>query len=274
MSIIIISSNSEEAKKEIAEAIVETNKYNLLNDQILKEIEITHNINTGKLSEALEKTPSLFKKVLSQKWQYYLACIEAEVLNRLQNDNIVCYGLAAHLYVQGVSHALKIRIIHNNNQRIEKIAEQQGIPMQRARKWLEAESRKRKKWSIAAYNLDETDSSQYDLVINLNQIDLGEAIKTITGAVGYRKFQPITYSIKCLSDLALAAKVRTVLLKSMNDIRIQARDSTVIVFTKALKQRKQEKIMTIKNLAGNIEGVGCVEVHVTKNLFNGADGNY
>ncbi len=274
MPIILISSNSQEAEKEITEAIVGINQYNRLDDQILTDIETKHHIDAGRLRGALEKTPSLFKKVLSRRWRYYLACIEAEVLDRLQEDNTVCSGLAAHLYVQGVSHVLKVRIIDDNNRRIEKIAKQQDIPIPRAKKWLDMQARKRRKWSIAAYNRDETDSSQYDLVINLNQIDSSEAIKTITGAVGYRKFQPVTYSIKCLSDLALAAKVRIVLLKSMSDIHVQARDGIVVVFTKELKLKKQEKVMAIKNLAGKINGVGCVEVHVTKNLFNGGAENF
>jgi cytidylate kinase len=269
MPIIIISSTSEEAEKEIAEKILKAKGYTCVDTRILPDIEEKYHIEAGKLSKTLKNKPSFLKKMVPNQWQYRLACIEAEVLERLMDNNTVCLGLAAHLYVVGVSHALKVRIIHNNHQRIEKTAEEQGITPQRAWKWRDMELMKRKKWSLSAYHRDEADPSQYDLVINLDQIDLNEAVVTITGAASYRKFQPITYSMKCLSDLALAAKVRTTLLKSMGDIRVQAKDGTIIVFAK-LFQNKIERVKTIKDLAGKIDGVDCVEVHVTKNLFGDA----
>ncbi|MBU0993156.1 MAG: cytidylate kinase-like family protein [Proteobacteria bacterium] len=273
MPLIILSSNSKEEEKEIAKKLLQVKGYGGVDPGILSEVEAKYHIDTGKLAETLEQTPSFFEKMMSGKWQYRLACIEAEVIERLMKDNTVCWGLAAHLYVVGISHALKVRIIHANQTRIENIVEQQGIPVQRAQKWLDTENQRRKKWSLAAFNRDETDPSEYDLVINLDQIDLNEAVLTINGAASYRKFQPITYSMKSLSDLALSAKVRTTLLKSMQDIRVQTIDGTVLVFTKAFKQKKIEKIKEIKDLAGKIEGVRGVEVHVTNNLFGDISGN-
>jgi cytidylate kinase len=267
MPIIIISSNSKEEEKEIAEKIIQAKEYGCVDARILSNIETKYHIEAGKLEETLQDTPSFLKKIISKQWQYRLACIEAEVLDLLIKDKTVCWGLSAHLYVVGVSHALKVRIIHDNHQHIGKIAKRQGIPIQRARKWHDMEIMRQKNWSLAAYNRDETDPSQYDLVINLDQIDRNEAVATITGAMGYRKFQPVTYSIKSLKDLALAAKVKTTLLKSMNNIRVQAKDGTILVYTNVFKQKKIETVKKIKDLAGKIDGVDFVEVHVSKNLF-------
>ena len=265
MPIIILSSDIMEEEKEIAEKIVRENGYRPLNRDILPEIEAKYHIDSGKLAETLDTVPSFLKQIVSNQWKYRLACIEAEVLTRLMEDNTVCWGLSAHLYVLGISHALKARVIGHEKQ--EKITDMQNMRMKKAEKILDMEQAKRKKWSLAAYNRDDSDPALYDLIINLNQIDRGEAVYSIISASGYRKFQPITYSTKCLADLALAAKVRTSLLKSAPDVDVQARDGTVLVYTKAFKQNKLEKIKQIKELAGQIEGVGCVEVHVTKNLF-------
>ena len=267
MPLIILSSNSAEEEKQIADQLLNVKGYECVDTGILTEVESKYHIDKGALIETLTRTPSLFEKILSKKWRYRLACLEAEVIERLMKDNVVCYGLAAHLYVVGVSHALKVRILHSGQERIEKIANIQGVSAQRAKKLQDTENIKRKKWSASAYNMDETDPSLFDLVINLDQIDLNEAILTISGAASYRKFQPITYSKKCLSDLLLAAKVRTTLLKSISDIDVQARDGTVLVYIKAFKQKKIERIQQIKDLASKIDGVRFVEVHATKNLF-------
>lgn len=273
MPLIILSSNSRDEEKEIANNLLQIKGYRAVGPEILPDIEAKYHIHTGKLGETLEQPPSLLKKMVSKNWQYHLACIEAEVIDRLMKDTVVCWGLAAHLYVVGVSHALKVRMIHTNQQRLDNITEQQGLSLAKAKKQLDMENIRRRKWSLAAYNLDETDPSQYDLVINLDQIDLNEAVLTINGAASYRKFQPVTYSMKCLSDLALAAKVRTTLLRSMQDINVQARDGTVLVFTRAFTPKRIEKIRVIKDLAGKIDGVRCVEVHATKNLFGNIAGH-
>ena len=161
--------------------------------------------------------------------------------------------LSAHLYVIGIAHAMKVRILSDSG-------------LQKAGKDRTSEIQKRKKWSLAAYDYDETDLSKYDLVINLEQIDPVEAVKTIAGAAAYRQFQVMTYSMKCLSDLALAAKVGGILLQSMADVKVQARDGSVVVLTKARNRQKRKKIKTIKELAGTAGGVRYVEVHVVKNV--------
>ena len=267
MPIIIISSDVREIEKMIAEKVAEEKGYNRLDQSILNDVAARHQIDPGKLTEALETIPSVFKKLSPTQWRYYLACIEADVLERLLDDNIVCWGLAAHLYVIGISHALKIRVQSGKNTGITKIIEQSGASLQKAEKDRTDKLAQRKKWSQAAFNYDETDLSRYDLFISLDQIDPVEAVRTITGASEYRKFQLMTYSMKCLTDLALAAKVNATLLKSMVDIKVQARDGSVVVFTRASNRQKRKKVETIKELAGKIDGVGYVEVHVKKILL-------
>lgn len=263
MSIILISSNSSTAEAEIAEKIITQQNFSRLNAGILSDIAAAHAVDERKLSDALQKKPSVLRRMPFKRWQYYLSCIEAEVLGRLQADNIVCWGLAAHLYVTDVSHALKIRIIPENT------ASQQ-MPAGPGPDDHETQAGKRKKWSLAAYNIDEADASYYDLVINLGQIDIPQAVDTITSTVEYRQFQPITYSTKRLADLALAARVKAELLKSMPNIAIQACDGTVVVATKASKWEKNKRVKNIKELACKIDGVRCVEVHVMRNFLTNA----
>jgi len=265
MSIIIISADTREIEETIAQKVADAMDYNRLGSSILADVATKYQIDPIKLCEAMNTTPSFFKNLSSRQWRFYLACIESEVLNHLLRDNIVTWGLAAHLYVTGVSHVIKVRILSSITRGIKEVFEKRGINIQQAKKWRADELLKQKKWSLAAYNEDETDPSRYDLIINLDQIEPVEAVKTITGALEYRKFQVMTYSMKCLSDLALAAKVNVALLKSMADIKVQVRDGSVVVSTKVSKRQKRKKIESIKQLAGNIDGVNYVEVHAKRN---------
>lgn len=262
MPIIIISSEVAESAGQIAHATADALGYKCLGPDVLADIAAKHAIPADKLSEALGNTPSTFKRMRSKRRSQLLAHLEAEVLDRLRQDNIVCWGLAAHLYVQGVSHVLKVRLMVNSQQEAEKIAQQRGIAVQRATKLIQDLIRKQAQWSVSAYGLNESEPSMYDLTVNLGQIEPDEAVRTIAGAAAYRKFRPMTYSIKTLAENALAAKVRTKLLETIGDIRVQARDGKVIVTSKALKRERQKKAAAIKELAGQVEGVEFVEVHL------------
>jgi cytidylate kinase len=262
MPIIIISSETVQSAQQIAQAAADALGYQCLGPEVLADIAAKYGIQADKLSEALGNDQSKFRRMRAKRRSQLLAFIEAEVLDRLMSDNIICWGLASHLYVQGVSHAMKVRLLANCEQEAEKVAQQSGISVQRAAKSIRNAIRKQEQWALSAYGLDESESAMYDLVVNLGQIDPDEAVRTIAGAAAYRKFKPMTYSIKSLAENALAAKVKTKLLDTLSDIRVQARDGKVVVTSKALKRERQKKAATIKELAGQVEGVEFVEVHL------------
>ena len=160
------------------------------------------------------------------------------------------------------SHVLKVRLVADGEQQARLVADQRGISEQKAAKLLQSESRKRKQWALSAFGQNELEPTMWDLVINLGQIDPDEAVRSISGAVTYRKFQPMTYSIKRMAESYMAAKVKTKLLESMNDIRVEATDSKVVVTSKALKRERNQKAAAIKEIAGQVEGVEYVEVHL------------
>jgi hypothetical protein len=182
--------------------------------------------------------------------------------------------LGAHLYVQGVSHALKVRLLIDEEQHVKEVARQRNISVKKAAKWLQGEMRKKEQWSQSAYGQNELDPAMYDLVINLGNIDPDEAVRTISGAVAYRKFKPMTYSIKNLEGNAMAAKVKAKLLETMSEVRVQARDGRVVVTSKALKREKRKKAAAIKEIAGQVEGVEFVEVHLINYVIREAAESY
>lgn len=262
MPIIIVSSEMVQSAQPVAQAVAEALGYQCLGPEVLVDAAAKYGVQAEKLSEALGDDQSKFRKMRSKRRSQLLAYVEAEVLDRLTADNIVCWGVAAHLYVQGVSHAMKVRLLVNADQEAENLARQRGVSVPRAAKSIQTAIRKQEQWALTAYSVDDSDSSMYDLVINLGQIEPDEAVRTITGAIAYRKFKPMTYSRKSLAEIALAAKVKTKLLESLSDIRVQARDGKVVVTSKALKRERQKKAAAIKEMAGQVEGVDFVEVHL------------
>ncbi|HDZ23395.1 MAG: hypothetical protein DRN37_03045 [Thermoplasmata archaeon] len=269
MPIIIISSDSYRTGRDIGEKTAQTIGYDYVDRDILPPVCEKYGVQEEKLLKALEETPS-FLGLSSKLRSKYLAYIQEATLGQLLDDNVVCHGLGAHLYVLGVSHALKVRVLSEPESLARELFSEALTSPDKARKIIKRYEEQRKNWSLSAFNLDETDPSNYDMVISLAQIDPDEAVKTIVDTAAYRKFQPMTYSIRCLQDKELASRVRVVLMEKFPDVKVTADRGTVVVETKAVKREKRKRTEAIKELAGSVEGVRYVEVHVTTDIFRQA----
>ena len=269
MPIIIFSSDSYQNGIEIAKKTAEALGYKYVDREILNSVATKYTIPEVKLIKALDESPA-FMGMSSKAWNQYLAYIQEAVLGELLDDNVVTYGVAAHLYVLGVSHVLKVRILVDPDEKVRIVAEQQDVSFEKAKKLVLRLEKQRKRWSLDAFKLDETDPSLYDMMINTSQIDTEEAVGMISAATGYKKFKPMTYSIKCVQDKELASRVRAALLSEFPDVRVQARDGAVVVEIKALKREKRKKTLVVKKRVEQIPGVHYIEVHVINDIFRQA----
>ena len=269
MSIILISSDHYETGRAVAQRVAEATKYSFLDREILGEVAQQSGIPEPKIRNSLEasSSPVSFSSKIKSR---ALATIQAAVMSRLLSDDVVCHGLAAHLYVLGISHVLKIRILSKAEDCASRIASERKVGMEKAKKILKKQEAASRRWSLDVFKRDETDPSEYDMVISLSQIDPDEAVNAIAETISYRKFQPMTYSIKCLKDKELSIRVKLALMEKYPDVYVTAKGSTVVVRTKALKREKRKKAENIRALACKIPGVAYVEVHVISNIFRQA----
>jgi cytidylate kinase len=269
MSVVIISSDSDDKAREIAEKTAEALEYSVLDREVFNAVSAKYEIPVEKLHRSLDEAPS-FLGMSSKMRALCLAYTEEAALAGLSGDKVVCHGLAAHLYVLGVSHVLKVRILADFEEQVRQIAAAKGVSSEKAAKFLRRQESLRRRWSRRAYGRDETEASLYDMVISLSQIDGNEAVKTIAETAGYPRFMPMTYSIKCMKDKELATRVRAMLMSLYPDVRVRADGTTVVVETNALKREKRRRAEKIKTLAGRIPGVDYVEVHVMNDLLRQA----
>ena len=269
MSIITISSESYEQGREIAKKSAAALGYAYLGREILDQVGEKYNIQGSKLTDALDKMNYVFRMPAKLR-KRYISYIKEAVLSALLADNVVCQGLLAHLYVLGVSHALKVRIVMEPDVHAQQMSTQSGISVKRAKKQIERNKKLRQQWSQSEFRFDETDPAKYDLMISLSQIDPDEAVNIITETVKSRRFQPMTYSLKCLQDLELAGQVQAKLIEQFPSSRVFANGGNLVIETIGLKREKQKRESTIREIAMNVPGVEYVEVHFINDFFRQA----
>jgi cytidylate kinase len=265
MPIITISSNSPEREKEIALGVAQKLGFPLLGREILAEVARDNQVPLEDLAKALDDPPGLLG-MRPKRRRELMAHIQTACLSRVQDDNLVCHGLAAHLYLVGVSHVLKVQILADPKER----AERKGVGPEKAAKLLKQEDEARRRWSQEIFNLDETDSELYDMVFNLTNLEPAKAVEIICDAAGYSKFQAMTYSRKYLADKLTASRVVQKLMHRFPDITVHVSDGTVVARLQSLKKDQRKKQEAVRELAGQVSGVNYVEVHVVRDFFGQA----
>lgn len=133
MPIITFSSDAYQNGRLIAKKTAESLGYRYVDREILNSVAEKYHIAEVKLIKALDELPS-FIGLSSKEWKQYLAYIQEAVLGELLDDNVVTNGVAAHLYVLGISHVLKVRILMNHDERAKQVAHQKNIAFEKAKK--------------------------------------------------------------------------------------------------------------------------------------------
>jgi len=262
MAIISISRAYCSKGKLIAEKVAERLRYECISSEIILEASDTFNVTEVRLSEAMYKGPSFLEKITKSK-ETYIACIRAALLNYMKKDNIVYHGVAGHFFLQGISHAIKIRIISDLDSRISEQMAREKTTESQARKTLANYDNERRKWSRSIYNIDTTDPTLYDLILNINHISIDDCINMICHTASFPSFQTTTGSKKTLDDMTMAATAKALIINKYYDALVSAENGNLnIVFPKRVSNKNMivsdiEKLLKdmadIKNLNIKIE---------------------
>jgi cytidylate kinase len=253
MTSIILSSDDPALEQQLGERLAKALDYQHVGRALLAEIAAERGVQEEKLSRALE--PAV-RRPATRGGNLLRSAVQSRTTAALLADSVVCTGLAAHLYVKDVSHILMMRVLAGPEA-------PQGLPP-REQKRAQRKRARRARWSLETFGVNGEDPANYDMVISLNNIDKRKLVELIGDMVGYRKFQPMTYSKRCLQDQATAAAVRTALLPTFPEINVRADGDAAIVHVRCSKRQKQCTAEAVKSVAGQVPGVRRVEVHAVQ----------
>jgi len=214
MAIITISRGSYSKGREIAEKTAEKLGYECISRDILLEASEEFHIPEIKLVRSIHDAPSILRR-LGKEREKYISFIQSAMLRHLKNDNIVYHGLAGHFFVKDIPHVLKVRILADMDDRVRLEMEREGISEKEALKVLKKDDEERRKWSQSLYGIDTNDSSLYDLVIHIRQLEIDDAVDLICQSIRSGKFETDADSLAAINDLALTAELRTLLSDSI-----------------------------------------------------------
>ncbi|MBW2030658.1 MAG: cytidylate kinase-like family protein [Deltaproteobacteria bacterium] len=261
MTVITISRGSYSRGKEVAEKVARELGYECISREVLIEASKDFNVPEVKLIRALHDAPSVLDRLTHGK-EKYIAYIRAALLEHVKKDNVVYHGLAGHFFLQDIPHVLEVRVIADLEDRVREEMTREGISAEEARRILLKDDHERRRWGLQLYGKDTWDCTLYDLVVHIKTKSVDDAVGLILHAARLPCFQTTPESQKMVEDLALAAEVKAALMEDFPEADTFAKDGVVTVTVEAPLVHEDKIIEKIKGIAGRVEGVKELRVHV------------
>ena len=268
MAIITISRGSYSKGKEIAEKVAQKLGYVCLpREDILREASEKWKIPEVKLVRAIHDAPGILERLGFGK-EKYVVYLQATILRRMKEDNVVYHGLAGHFFVKGVSHVLKVRVLADMEDRVRLEMQRENTSAKETLRILEKDDEERRKWSKYMYGVDTRDPAAYDLVLHIKKITVEDAVDIICHTVKRPHFQSTSESQKIMDDLALASEVKATLISFKPDIDVKADKGVVQVETRTGFSEEERLIEEIKTMVRAVPGVKDVQIraHLTLDI--------
>lgn len=271
MSIILLSRLSDSSGRAVARDLAAKLDYECLDEEVFQEASAASGLPVGQIKRALSEPPTLFGMRAASR-RRCLIHFKAALAEHLLRDRVVYHGPFGCWIVSGVSHALTARIHASLDDRVAVRSSRDGSSPDEARRAIQREDRGRLALARELFSGDDDDVGRFDLILNTSQVDPGSAVDVIAETVGLRRFQPMTYSVGCLQDLALARRLEARLVDLDPRVEVSADAGQVRIRTQLSGGLAKRRFAEIERRALALEGVSAVQIQNVGDLFSAIAG--
>ena len=247
MGVVTISRGSYSKGKEIAEKLAQKLGYECISREILLQASDQFNVKEAKLIRAIHDAPSFFNRFTHGK-EKFSAFIHEVFLGHIQKDNVIYHGLAGHYFANGIPNILKVRIHSNIEDRVKEEMKRENMPEKEARNLLIKDDEERRKWGISLYGIDTKDCDLYDIVLQVDNLKVNDAVEILFDIAKRPCFQTTSESQRISKDKFLAAKAYSAIVHEFPQAIVKCNDAVVSV-------RVESNLSLEKEIANQIEGL-------------------
>ena len=261
MTIIMISSMSHSGREELAQSLSQKTGWPVLSREELVDQAAIKGIKTGRLEVSVIKTPGMSERLAREKVMY-LAFITSAICEKAKEGNLIYHGRAGHMLLPGVTQRLRVGLTVPIEMRVKNAMRDLNIPEEKALVYLDQLDEDIEKWIRNIHKVDCCEPSQYDVFVNLENINMGNAATMICQMAEMPDFRPTPAGAKLVDDLYLASQAKLRLgfdeRTAQAELEVRADDG---VLTVTFSPRQQIQAEDIQKVLENL--VGCREVRYT-----------
>lgn len=260
MTIVTISRGTYSRGKSVAEKLAKALDYECLSREIVIEASKEFNIPELKLTRAIHDAPSILDR-FSYGRERYIAFFRAALLKHLQRDEIIYHGLAGHAFLQKIPHVFKVRIIADIEYRIKEEMKREKISAEQARHILVKDDDERRKWSLAVFGLDIWNPNFYDMTLNLNNMDVDEAVTIIFQTIQHTCFKTTPESQGKLDDLSLSAQIEAALINEFPKATAECRAGIAYIGIRGSLINEKDIDSRARSLLKIVKGIKKIHIN-------------
>jgi cytidylate kinase len=267
MNIITISRGSLSATEMLTRKVSEKLKCRVITrEEVIKAAE-NYGIKETGLGEIsfIDKSPTIWDKMSDRK-KHYLSCFQASLLDFALKGSIIYNGHLAQFLLEKIPFVLRVLLTAPTEFRIQTLMKEKGGSREAITDYIKLIDERRKKWSQFLYGVDWKDSSHYDIVFNLEKINVDLASDLLAKIASTKQFQSDAETIKAVKDLHLAAISKIYLQQSPrtrgSEVDIEADTSSGLLTVRGSTPKTGSRMWEkdIKNVLSKIDGVKDIKV--------------
>ena len=214
MAIITIQRGTKSGGEAMAECLADQLGYPLLGREVLQDAATQLGVPPEDVGERMEETPGRFgRNPLITK--LYIAAVTSALAEHAKDGDLVYHGLAGGLLLKDLPGVLKIRLIAPLEYRLQALMFSHGMEEEAAEAYIREVDEARYQWVKNVYGADNTDSSLYDMVLNLGSFSIPEACEVAKIAASRPEFEMNPARMEKLRDFRIAWQVRLALLEDL-----------------------------------------------------------
>lgn len=264
MSVITISRGSFTGGKTLAECLAAKLGYRCVGRETVVERAAASGVSHQELLDALLKPPAFLDRFKHKRYQY-LTLFQAALTEEVKSGNVVYHGNAGHLMLKGAAPVLRIRIIAPIELRLAMIQERLKLGSKEALDYIHKTDEDRKKWTQYLYGVDWENPSLYDLVVNLENMDIEEACEVIDALARARRCFDLSPECRAeLEDLAIASRVRAALVMNPStshlELEASARGGHVSLRGKVAETGELDEVRQVAMAVQGVTGLDLDEM--------------
>lgn len=263
MAIITISRGTFAGGARLADLLARRLGYRTISREILyQRVEQEYGFTNEQAVEIMEQAPKHVelavdrsqRRALGKRRKQLLLALQACLCELLQKDRAVYHGNAGHFLLPDISHVLRIRLIAPRDLRIALAMEREHLTKLEATKKIDRVDSERKRWVQAFFGFNWSDPAMFDLVVNLDQMDLDEAADIAAYTAKLHSFLPTEESIKRMEDLCLSSRVMARLANHQDtshlDVEVVVDEGTVELLGFLSQEGRERATKILQNVPG------------------------
>ncbi|MBU4278113.1 MAG: cytidylate kinase-like family protein [Proteobacteria bacterium] len=253
MSIVLITAPAHSMARVLAQKLADKTGWPQYSRDRLAEEAHAQGIKLSRLEASIIKAPIVSEKLAWEK-EIYLSFVTDVLYKKIQDQNLIYTGRAAHLLFPGVKNILRVGVSVPMEIRADIVAKQLNLNPGKALDYLKSLDVDIMKWVHYVHRADLRDTSNYDLQLNLENLSLANAADVLMQLAELPEFHLSDESVSHLEDLHLAARatLHLALNKETSNLNLGVRASGKVV-TVTYLPRQKEVAESVSRVLGTLE---------------------